>query len=145
MRSTLAPRARLGALLSCALLFPLLPGCALYNRVFHRHSDAATCRERPFVGNTDSRPPLQVPAGLSAPDTRNSVKIPQLPEPPPAPSSTEPCLALPPPFSAKPPAVKPATPADSTAAPRTPPAVPAVNPPPAPPAPPAAPPAASHD
>ena len=129
-------RATLGALLICAVILPLLSGCALYNRVFHRGGkDAATCRERPFAANTESRPPLTVPEGLSAPDTRNAVKIPKLNAPAPAQSNSEPCLALPPKFFATTPtpAVKPATPA----APATP-----TAPAPAPGAAPAAPPAA---
>jgi hypothetical protein len=137
-RAAFAPRAGLGALLSCASLLPLLPGCALYNGVFHRHRDPASCRERPFIGNTDSRPPLTVPEGMSAPDTRNAIKIPQLPPTPADLSKTEPCLAQPPPFYAKPAVAKPGTPA--------PPSVP-VNgpalPPAAAPTPPSAPPSAA--
>jgi uncharacterized lipoprotein len=121
-RLALAPRAGLGALLSCALLLPLLSGCALYNRVFHRHRDPASCSERPFIGNTDSRPPLQVPAGMSAPDTRNAIKIPQLPAASAELPKSEPCLARPPPYYSKPPPAKPAPP---------PPAAPAAAPPPA--------------
>jgi hypothetical protein len=124
-RLAFAPRAGLGALLSCALLLPLLPGCTLYDRIFHRHRDPAACRERPFIGNTDSRPPLQVPEGMSAPDTRNAIKIPQLASAPADLSATEPCLAQPPPFYTKPPAAKPASPAP--AAPPAPPA-PAADP-----------------
>jgi len=137
-RAVFVPRAGFGALLSCALLLPLLPGCTLYNRVFHRHRDPATCRERPFIGNTESRPPLTVPEGMSAPDTRNAIKIPHLPAAPADSSKTEPCLAQPPPFYAKPAAAKPGSPA--------PPTVPANSPalplPPAAPTPPVAPPAA---
>jgi hypothetical protein len=153
-RQAAVTRAGRGALLSCALLLPLLSGCALYNSVFHRHRDPATCRERPFIGNTDSRPPLQVPEGMSAPDTRNAIKIPQLPAAPEDLSKTEPCLAQPPPFYSKPPAAKPGSPTQAPApssqapAPSTPPPAPS-PPPPAPstpptnsPAPPATPPAA---
>ncbi len=129
-QAALVPRAGLGALLSCALLLPLLPGCTLYNRVFHRHRDPATCRERPFIGNTESRPPLTVPEGMSAPDTRNAIKIPQLPAAPADLSRTEPCLAQPPPFYAKPAVAKPGSPAPST-----PPTVPANSPAPPPSAP----------
>jgi hypothetical protein len=142
-RAALAPRAGLGALLSCALLLPLLPGCTLYNRVFHRNRDPATCRERPFIGNTDSRPPLTVPEGMSAPDTRNAIKIPQLPAAPADPSKTEPCLAQPPPFYAKPAVAKPGSPAPPTVPANSPalPQLPAAPTPPAAPtsAPPAAP------
>ena len=137
-RPSAVTRAGLGALLSCVLLLPLLSGCALYNRVFHRRHDA-TCREHPFIGNTDSRPPLQVPEGMSAPDTRNAIKIPQLPPAPPELAKSEPCLAQPPPFYSKPPAAKPGSPT-----PPTPPAQPSQLTKPAPPAtPPAAPGAAA--
>jgi len=126
-------RATLGALLICAVILPLLSGCALYNRVFHRGGkDAATCHERPFAANSESRPTLIVPQGLSAPDTRNAVKIPVLNAPARAPSKSEPCLALPPKFfaAAPTPAAKPAAPASpanptpAQPAPAAPPAVP---------------------
>jgi hypothetical protein len=139
-------RATPGALLICAVALPLLSGCALYNRVFHHGgNDAATCHERPFAANTDSRPTLTVPEGLSAPDTRNAVKIPTLNAPARAQSKSEPCLALPPKFfaAAPTPATKPASPASPAPTPPTPgttPAPPSVAPPPAVPAAPAVPP-----
>jgi len=71
-----------------------LPGCAL----FHRHRTPAGCREPKFAGSTDSRPPLQVPPGLSAPDTHNAVHIPALNEPEVARPRTAPCLSFPPSF-----------------------------------------------
>jgi hypothetical protein len=123
-------------------MLPLLPGCTLYNRVFHRGQTAASCHERPFAGNADSRPPLKVPEGLSAPDTRNAVKIPDLGAAARERPKTEPCLALPPKFFAKAPpaAPKPVAPAPPAAAPAPPPpAAPAPGAPVAPPA--AAPPA----
>lgn len=116
-------RATLGALLICAVTLPLLCGCALYNRVFHRGGkDAATCHERPFAANTDSRPALTVPEGLSAPDTRNAVKIPVLNAPARPQSNFEPCLALPPKFfaTAPTPAAKPAAPSQPAPAPGAP-------------------------
>jgi hypothetical protein len=119
---------------------PLLSGCALYNRVFHHGgNDAATCHERPFAANTDSRPPLTVPEGLSAPDTRNAVKIPALNAPARAQSKSEPCLALPPKFfaTAPTPAVKPAAPV-SPAAPMQPAPAPGATPTPSPVTPPPA-------
>jgi hypothetical protein len=63
-RAALAVRATLGALLICAVTLPLLSGCALYNRVFHHGgNDAATCHERPFAANTESRPTAHGAAG----------------------------------------------------------------------------------
>jgi hypothetical protein len=149
------PRARLGALLLCAVTLPLLTGCTLYNRVFHHNGGKVFvgCNERPFAGNTDSRPPLKVPEGLSPADTRNAVKIPELNTPERQRSKIEPCLAQPPNFFAQPlpllqptkgkgkakppaaPAPAPATPTPATPAP----APEATSPPPASPTPPASP------
>jgi hypothetical protein len=151
--SQFRPRAAPGALLVCAVTMPLLSGCTLYNRVFHHNGGKVFvgCSEHPFAGHTDSRPPLQVPEGLSAPDTRNAVKIPALNTPERQRAKTEPCLAQPPNFFAqplpllqptkgkgkgKPPAAAPAPamPAPATPAPDSP------NPPTASPATPASPP-----
>jgi hypothetical protein len=98
------PRAALGALLVCAVTVPLLAGCTLYERVFHRggNKNFVGCTERPFAGNADSRATLKVPEGLSAPDTRNAVKIPELNTPDQHTGKTEPCLARPPNFFAQP-------------------------------------------
>jgi hypothetical protein len=129
----LRPRAALGALLVCATTLPLLGGCALYNRVFHRGSNTASCHERPFIANAQSRPPLKVPEGMSAPDTRNAVKIPELATAEPEHSKNEPCLAQPPKFYAKaaPAAAKPATPAAPTSTTPSQPAAPSTPAPPA--------------
>jgi hypothetical protein len=100
------PRAALGALLVCAVTLPLLSGCSLYQRVFHRGGNKSFvgCTERPFAGNADSRPNLKVPDGMSMPDTRNAVRIPSLntPDPYTGKAKTEPCLAQPPNFFAQP-------------------------------------------
>jgi uncharacterized lipoprotein len=45
-------------------------------------------------------PPLQAPAGLEAPDTRNALKVPPLTTPERVRGKDEPCLDTPPPFSA---------------------------------------------
>ena len=70
-----------------------LSGCTLFHR---GHNRAGGCTQRPFAGNTDGLPPLVVPSGLSAPDTRNAVKIPELKEPERVRAKNEPCLAQPP-------------------------------------------------
>jgi hypothetical protein len=149
-------RARLGALFVCCAMLPQLTGCSLYNRVFHRHRTTG-CTEKPFAQNTATRPLLKVPAGLSAADTRNAIKIPDLNTPERVRSKTEPCLAQPPSFAigkpvAEPTAVPgappitemkplpvpsqaPSPPAAPLPAPASPPAAPA-----SPPAPPASPP-----
>jgi hypothetical protein len=71
----------------------MLTGCAL----FHHRSLALACSERPFQGNSDPGVPLVVPEGMSAPETRNNIKIPALNEP--EPSRPRNCLAMPPSFS----------------------------------------------
>jgi len=56
-------------------------------------------------------PPLQAPAGLDAPNTRNALKVPPLNTPERLRGKDEPCLDIPPPFaSQKAAAPKPATP-----------------------------------
>ncbi|MFI4865632.1 MAG: hypothetical protein ACHQDB_00835 [Steroidobacterales bacterium] len=151
-RSRLPVRVAPGALLICAALLPLLAGCTLYDRVFHRTpKNAASCHEKPFAGNAESRPPLKVPQGLSAPDTRNAVKIPELASADRERPKTEPCLALPPPFYAKAPPggakpvtpAPPATPSATTPATTPEPATPQATPAPGAPSVPAAPQGAS--
>ena len=44
-------------------------------------------------------PPLQAPAGLDAPNTRNALKVPPLNTPERVRGKDEPCLDIPPPFS----------------------------------------------
>jgi hypothetical protein len=126
----------MGALLLCAVTLPLLSGCALYNRMFHRGANNFSCHERPFIANAESRPALKVPEGMSAPDTRNAIKIPALAAAEPERSKNEPCLAQPPKFYAKaaPAAVKPATPAAPASTTPSQPAAPAATPSPAAPA-----------
>jgi hypothetical protein len=98
------PRAVFGALLVCAVMLPLLSGCTLWQRVFHRggNKNFVGCTEHPFAGNGESRAKLKVPEGMSAPDTRNAVNIPALNTPDPYTGKTEPCLAQPPNFFAQP-------------------------------------------
>ena len=138
--SQVSARARLGALFVCCAMLPQLTGCSFYNRVFHRHRTTG-CTEKPFAQNTDTRPLLKVPAGLSAADTRNAIKIPDLNTPERVRSKTEPCLAQPPSFAIGKPVAEP------TAVPGAPPItemkpLPAESKTPSPPAAPAAPPAA---
>ncbi len=89
MRGILVPLCLIG----CAPA--LLTGCTLYNKMFHRSHDNS-CREKPFTGNTENRPGLVVPAGMTAPETRNQVKIPVLNEPEHPRPKSEPCLSQPP-------------------------------------------------
>jgi hypothetical protein len=87
----------MSALLVCCAVLPLLSSCSFYNRVFHRDR-AHGCGEKPFAQNTQTRPALTVPEGMSAPDTRNSIKIPVLDTPERVRTKAEPCLAQPPSF-----------------------------------------------
>jgi hypothetical protein len=93
--ATLSARAGLPALCLCLGALPLLSACSLYNSVFHRSHDTG-CSEKPFAGNTENLPGIVVPEGLSAPDTRNVVKVPALNEPERARAKSERCLAQPP-------------------------------------------------
>jgi hypothetical protein len=89
-------RARFGALLLCCAVVPALSGCTLWNQVFHREIPVG-CSTKPFKLNTESRAALKVPEGMSAPDTRNAIRIPDLSD---HPEKTRlknaPCLAEPP-------------------------------------------------
>jgi hypothetical protein len=93
----LRPYAALPALCLCCVL-PLLSGCSVYNSWFHRSRDHG-CREKPFEGNNESLPGLQVPEGMTPPDPRNQIKIPKLTEPERRRAKTEPCLAQPPSYA----------------------------------------------
>jgi len=73
----------------------ILTGCAL----FHHHSLALACSERPFQGNADPGAPLVVPEGMSPPGTASNIKIPALNAPEQPHGRGEPCLAMPPSFS----------------------------------------------
>ena len=75
--------------LSVALLASA--GCSWFH-----HGSHSKCRE-PTIGiGAKNSPPLQVPAGLDAPDTRNAIKIPPLTEPEHSRSAQDPCLSRPP-------------------------------------------------
>ncbi len=89
-----ALQARAASLAACTLIAGMLSGCSL----FHRGA-AIGCSEPPFTTNTGSRPPLQVPEGLSAPDARNAVKIPTLSEPERVRPRSAACLSSPPSYA----------------------------------------------
>ncbi len=82
-------------LLLCLTIATALPGCFL----FRKHGVPTACREPKFAGSTDSRGPLQVPPGMSAPDTHSAVHIPALNEPEPVRPQSAPCLSFPPSFA----------------------------------------------
>jgi hypothetical protein len=97
----LRSRARIGALLLCCAMLPVLSGCSLWYRVFHSRRSGG-CTEKPFALNTDSRPPLKIPEAMSAPDTRNAIKIPELTSAERVRPKSEPCLSRPPNYFDKP-------------------------------------------
>jgi len=64
---------------------------------FH-HGGKHGCRERDVTRGAGNQPPLKVPAGMDAPDTRNAVQVPPLGEPERPRGPTDPCLSAPPSF-----------------------------------------------
>lgn len=76
-----------------ALGLVALSGCHL----FHRHGNHNTCNDPQPYANAQSIAPLKTPVGLSAPDTRSALRIPDLNEPTPPPRTrADPCLDTPP-------------------------------------------------
>ena len=100
MRSMRSP-ARV--LLFCAALATLaaLSGCRFFRGV-------GSCHGTQAYMNAKSEPPLKVPPGLEAPDTTNTLHLPQLIEPPPPPrKGKDPCLDEPPPYKVQQPKAPP--------------------------------------
>ena len=60
----------------------------------------SSCNAPPTYGTDQTIPPLTIPEGLEAPDTRNALHIPDLKEPERPRGKSEPCLDEPPSFSA---------------------------------------------
>jgi uncharacterized lipoprotein len=78
-------------LLAVGVALLAMSGCSWFH-----HGSHSKCRE-PTIGiGAKNLPPLQVPAGLDAPDTRNAIKIPPLTEPERPRSPQDPCLSRPP-------------------------------------------------
>jgi len=69
----------------------LLSGCHWMHR-----NRVSSCRETTVVTEARNLPPLKVPPGLDAPDTRNAIKVPELNEPERPRDPREPCLSQPP-------------------------------------------------
>jgi uncharacterized lipoprotein len=82
-----------------------LSGCFL----FHRHTGKLnTCNDAQHYSSAQSIAPLKTPAGLSAPETKGALHIPDLNEPPlPPRTRSDPCLDTPPPFVVPKPAKPP--------------------------------------
>jgi len=82
--------------LQCSVLvlgLAVLTGCSLLP--WHGKKSVG-CKEPQVGRDAKNLPPLQVPPGLDAPDTRNAIKIPPLTEPERPRAPTEPCLSVPP-------------------------------------------------
>ena len=82
---------RIRPLLALSIALLATPGCSWF-----RHGSHSRCREPTVGAGSRNLPPLQVPAGLDAPDTRNAIKIPPLTEPERPRSLKDPCLSRPP-------------------------------------------------
>jgi uncharacterized lipoprotein len=79
-----------------ALALMLLSGCSWGHR-----GAKAGCKEPVIGAEARNLPPLSVPPGKDAPDTRNSIKIPALTEPERPRLPSEPCLSRPPTFKSQ--------------------------------------------
>jgi uncharacterized lipoprotein len=79
-------------LVTAVLATSLLAGC--------KSSGKVSCRQtnRDYAGAKEM-PPLKAPPGLETPDTRNSLKLPELKTPERVRGREEACLDAPPPFS----------------------------------------------
>jgi uncharacterized lipoprotein len=86
--------ARALALASVALLLLAQGGCSW----MHRGKHTVRCREPAIGGEAKNMPPLKMPPGLDAPDTRNAIKVPPLDEPERPRAAGDPCLSQPPSF-----------------------------------------------
>jgi len=82
------------ALASAALLLLAQGGCSW----MHHGKNGARCREPAIGGEAKNLPPLKMPAGLDAPDTRNAIKVPPLNEPERPRAPGDPCQSQPPSF-----------------------------------------------
>ena len=78
-----------------ALAFLPLCGCASLG---HGHKQRPVCKEPAVTGDVRNVPPLRVPPGLDAPDTRNAIKVPPLAATAQPRSPADPCLSDPPSF-----------------------------------------------
>ena len=81
--------------LVCALTLLAASGCATFRHGKPKHT---RCPEPPVSEDVKNMPPLRVPPGLDAPDTRNAIKVPPLTEPVVARAPDAPCLSAPPSF-----------------------------------------------
>lgn len=76
-----------------AAVVPALSGCQALHAI-----TATSCTKPRHYMLARSIPPLKIPIGLNAPDTRNSLVVPSLKGPTPPPPAGRPCLDAPPPY-----------------------------------------------
>jgi uncharacterized lipoprotein len=94
-------RAKLALPLSVLLV---LGGCKTIHHITH---DDSCNKPQPYMQAT-SIPPLNIPQGLSAPDTSHALDVPKLDGPAPPPRRPgEPCLDAPPSFNVPQPNARP--------------------------------------
>lgn len=85
----------------CGALVSAAAGIALTGCAFKTWFHSKPCNKTQVYASAQSIAPLQVPAGVDAPDTRSALKIPPLNEPAPPPRKpTDQCLDTPPLFGA---------------------------------------------
>lgn len=87
----MTPLSRRFLALGCAAAALVLSSCSWMHR-----DRVSSCRETTVVTEAKNLPPLKVPPGLDAPDTRNAIKVPDLNEPERPRGAREPCLSQPP-------------------------------------------------
>lgn len=74
-----------------AAVVPLLSGCQTWRAI-----TARSCTKPRHYTLARTIPPLKIPIGLDAPDTRDSLVVPSLKGPTPPPPAGQPCLDAPP-------------------------------------------------
>jgi uncharacterized lipoprotein len=78
--------------LAIAVALLALPGCKRFT--------SANCEKPQLYAAAQDQPPLRIPGGLDAPNTRGALKIPELNEPEAPRVKGDPCLDTPPRYSA---------------------------------------------
>jgi hypothetical protein len=83
------------ALVACVIALVAIAGC----NPFRRGERVAACNKPQLYAAAEAVPPLQIPVGLDAPNTRAAMRIPDLNEPEAPRRPGDPCLDAPPKFS----------------------------------------------
>lgn len=92
------------ALALSSVMLLSLSGCKVFHHITH---DDSCNKPEPYQGAT-SIPPLNIPPGLTSPDSTRALEVPQLNEPAPPPRKAEdPCIFAPPSFNVPQPNARP--------------------------------------